>query len=68
MVGVVILELKVSYDDVAQYMFESLVELGYAPDGEEMLDLTDLICNYILSMFHEVGVDVYVMEELEDEE
>lgn len=44
-------EFELRYDDVAQALWESLVDKGYVPTGEEMMDFTDIVMDMILQ-FH----------------
>lgn len=58
-----------NYDAVAQHLFESLIDDGYAPGEDEILDLTDIVMDLILHFHLMTGgqIDMLVSEESEDD-
>lgn len=56
-----------SYEDVGTYLCESLIRIGYVPEADEMLDLTDIVMDLILSLHTQMGGEVVHMNE-EDED
>lgn len=57
------------YDDVAQYLFEALTGEGYVPETDELLDLTDIVVDLILTISMTTGLNVFILEdELGEEE
>jgi hypothetical protein len=60
-------DFYINYDDIADYLFEELTELGYAPGTDELLDLTDIVMDYILLVLTNGGVALYVENEGEDD-
>jgi hypothetical protein len=60
-----------TYDEVAQHLFESLVEMGYAPAEDEILDITDIVMDLILHFHLMMGGEVEMMvieEDFEEDE
>lgn len=55
--------LRLDYDDLAEYMFSSLVELGYAPEGDEVLDITDIVYDFAIQLVASFGIEIVIMEE-----
>lgn len=55
--------LRLNYDDLAEYMFSSLVELGYAPEGDEVLDITDIVYDFAIQLVASFGIEIVIMEE-----
>lgn len=51
----------ISSEEIADYLYKKLVEDGYAPSSDEILDLAD----YVFEFFIDFGI---VDEEWEDEE
>ena len=60
--------LYISYNDIAQYIFESLVGLGYAPGEDETLDLTDMVMDLILSILMEADMTTHIVMGMKDAE
>lgn len=58
--------LEVKYDDVADVVFERLVDLGYAPESDEVLDVSDIVFEILISILSATGVGIVFMSELED--
>lgn len=57
------------YDDVAQYLFEALTGEGYVPETDELLDLTEIVIDLILTISLTTGLNVFILEdELGEEE
>lgn len=61
-------DMMLSYDDVADYVFEGLVDLGYVPESDEVLDIADLFFDFILQFMANSGVQVLLMVEDEEED
>jgi hypothetical protein len=60
---------RLDYDDVATRLFESLVDLGYAPGEDELLDLADVVMDIYIDLHIQMGgtVDVVIIEDDEEE-
>lgn len=58
--------LRLDYNNLAEYMFSSLVELGYAPDGDEVLDITDIVYDFAIQLVASFGIPVVVIDEQEE--
>lgn len=58
-------DFLLTYDDVALHLFESLVDDGYAPSEDELLDLTDIVMDLIMHVHLMTGgtVDLLVSDE-----
>lgn len=59
---------RLDYDDVAMYLFDSLIRLGYAPAEDEILDLTDVVTDLFLSLHQQMGGEVIITSDDELEE
>lgn len=59
---------ELDYDDVAEYVYENLIDLGYTPDSDEVLDIADMMFDFIIMMFSSNGAQVVIMTEDEDGE
>lgn len=61
---------EISFDTVCEYVFERLTERGYAPESDELLDITDIVMDFMLTLHIAMGgevVTVYGDEELGEE-
>lgn len=50
-----VVELEISVNDVAQYMFPRLLELGYAVTSDEILDIADILFDFLIYMVESKG-------------
>lgn len=46
---------ELHYDKVAEYVFECLVDAGYAPSGDEVLDIADIVFNFAVDLHIQLG-------------
>jgi hypothetical protein len=58
---------EVNYDDIAQYLFEALVEDGYAPGEDELLDFADIVMDLLLYVHLETGGTAEIMMSMDDD-
>jgi hypothetical protein len=47
-------------------MFTSLTELGYVPEGEEILDITDIVYEFAIQLIASFGIPVVIIDEQEE--
>ena len=45
--------IKISFDDFTEFMYEALVDFGYAPTDEETEVIVSLALDYMLSVLGE---------------
>jgi hypothetical protein len=60
-------DMALNYEDLAEYIYEQLIDLGYAPDSDEVLDIADFMMDFIIMLLSSGGVELYIMTEGEDE-
>jgi hypothetical protein len=58
--------LGIAYNEVADYLFDSLLDLGYAPEGDEILDLADMFCGLLVACLEQSGKTAVIIEDMED--
>lgn len=46
---------ELHYDTVANYVFERLVDMGYAPTEDETLDMADMVFDFVLNLHVQMG-------------
>lgn len=44
------MEFQVHQDDIADYIFEKLVERGYAPTEDESFELADIVFDLLIEL------------------
>lgn len=54
---------RIDFEDVAVYLFESLVRLGYVPEADEILDLTDVVMDLFANLHEALGGKVVIVSE-----
>lgn len=51
---------------IAEFMYNDLIELGYAPTTDEVFDIAEIVFAYIVEMFCSMGIfDIYIGEDEE---
>jgi hypothetical protein len=56
-------DFQLNYDDLAEHIYTELIDLGYAPEGDEVLDIADFMMDFILNLFANAGVEMYMLED-----
>lgn len=59
-------EFVLDTNKVMERLYNELVELGYAPTSDEVLDLGELVVDLIIEAVETMGVPVEIMEDDED--
>lgn len=59
-------DMVLDFDDVAEYVHGSLIELGYVPTSDETLAIADIMFNFIIQLMAHTGAQVTIMEEEEE--
>ena len=57
----------ISEEGIAEYIFAALIEYGYVPESDEILDLAEIIFEYVIQLLDLIGFTGETIE-LEDEE
>lgn len=58
--------LHLDYNDVANYVYNNLIDLGYVPTEDEVLDVADIMYDFTLQFANLMGIPM-VIEEIEEE-
>lgn len=53
-------EVYIDGEEIAEFLFKRLVALGYAPNADELFDLSDIVFDFLIHKG--------IVEELEEEE
>lgn len=61
-------DLKLSYDELANHIFTSLINLAYVPGEDEVLDIADIVFEFIFDMLIDAGIELHAISELEEGE
>lgn len=59
---------RFSYDDVAEYVYNNLIDLGYVPTEDETLDMADIMYDFVLMLLPSFGVEVIIIEGMDESE
>lgn len=57
--------LSVSEQSIAEYVYTQLLEYGYAPESDEVLDIAEIVFDFLLGLniFEVIAVDMNDGEE-----
>ena len=56
--------LHLDYNDVANYVYNNLIDLGYVPTEDEVLDVADIMYDFTLQFANLMGIPM-IIEEIE---
>lgn len=57
-----------NYNDVADHIFQRLLDLGYVPESDEVLDLSDIIFEFLVTFIAATGAEMQFIEYEEGDE
>lgn len=60
--------LMLNYNDVAEYVYVNLIDLGYVPTEDEVLDIADILYDFMLMLLPMFGIEVHIFDEEDIEE
>lgn len=58
--------MQLNYKDVAECVFQKLIELGYVPVSDEVLDISDIVFEMVINVIASTGANIIFMSESED--
>lgn len=58
--------LLLNYDHVAEYVYANLIDLGYVPTEDEVLDLADILYDFVLMLLPMFGIEVFIFDEQDE--
>lgn len=61
-------EPVLTYDELATFLWEGLLALGYVPEHGEILDIADLTFSFVINLVQAMGVEILWMDYDEEDE
>lgn len=46
---------ELHYDDVAEHVFTCLIDMGYAPNEDELFDIADIVFDFAVNLHLQLG-------------
>ena len=62
------MDMFVDENQIARYLYQRLIEDGYVPGTDEILDLAEYVMDFLMDIADMQGIEVEVTELEEDED
>lgn len=63
-----IVRIRISYDDVGDVIYRRLIQSGYSPTTDEVLDIADIVMDFLIQFAQTADIPTTILEDDEWEE